>query len=166
MDAIARCLDKMERLLEEGKKGILSNRISIDRDEFMDSITELRLNLPDDIRKAHRIMLDQERLMEDVQRKADQIIEDAEEDAKKRVLSHEIYKQAEEEAADIREEAKAEFKEMRLGAIEHVDKLLEDAEKTLRETMDNLEKQHKIIMDYYHSTMDVLYENREELRNR
>jgi hypothetical protein len=34
----------------------------------------------------------------------------------------------------------------------------------IQETMENMEVQYKIMLDYFRQTIDVLYENRQQLR--
>jgi hypothetical protein len=54
---------------------------------------------------------------------------------------------------------------MRMSSMEYADELLEKAESKIREIMTNLEKQHRAVLDYFTQTIDVLYENRQQLRN-
>jgi vacuolar-type H+-ATPase subunit H len=76
----------MEEILETSKKSMLfSDKVSVDKNKLMEIITELRLNLPDDIRMAQRLLGDHDRVIDDAQNKAKIIIDDAEVEAKKMV---------------------------------------------------------------------------------
>jgi len=166
MDALLFYLAEMEEVLETSKKSMLfSDKISVDKNRLMEIITELRLNLPDDIRMAQRLLGDHDRVIEDAQNKAKIIIEDAEDEAKRMVKEDEIYRRATEEAENIINAAKKDARDMRMSSMEYADEMLEKAENKIREIMGNLEGQHKAILDYFAQTTDVLYENRQQLRN-
>jgi F0F1-type ATP synthase membrane subunit b/b' len=166
MDALLFYLAEMEEVLESSKKSMLfSDKVSVDKNKLMEIITELRLNLPDDIRMAQRLLGDHDRVLEDAQNKAKIIIEDAELEAKKLVRDDEITRRAMAEAEDIKDAAKKEVRDMRMGAMEYIDEILGKAESKIRETMTNLGKQHSIIHEYFAQTVDVLYDNRQQLRN-
>jgi vacuolar-type H+-ATPase subunit H len=165
MDALLFYLAEMEEILETSKKSMLfSDKVSVDKSKLMELITELRLNLPDDIRMAQRLLGDHDKVMDDAQNKAKIIIEDAEIEAKKMVRDDEITRRAHAEAEDIIDAAKKDARDMRMSSLEYADEMLEKAETKIREIMGNLDKQHKTVMEYFAQTVDVLYENRQQLR--
>jgi F0F1-type ATP synthase membrane subunit b/b' len=165
MDALLFHLAEMEEVLEGSKKSLFfSDKVAVDRNKLMEIITELRLNLPEDIRMAQRLLGDHEKVLEDAQVKANIIIEDAEVEAKKRIRDDEITRRAQTEAEDIVDAAKKDARDMRMSSMEYADEILEKAESKLREMMTHLDKQHKTVMDYFNQTVDVLYENRQQLR--
>ena len=164
MDALLDYLDEIEEVLESSKTLPFMGRISVEKSRILDIISEIRLHLPDDIRQAQRILNEHDRIMTDAKHKADGIIAEAEAEAKLMTNSHELFRRASEQAAEIIEEAKKDARELRTGASAYVDEKLEDAEKQMKEYMANMEAQHKRLMTYYSETIDVLYENRQELR--
>jgi len=164
MDALLDYLDEMEDVLENSKKLPLTGKVSIEKARIVDIINEIRLNLPDDIRQAQRILSDHDKIVADAEHKAMGILEAADAEAKMMTNSHELFRRASEQATHIIEEAKKNARDLRAGAAAYVDEKLEDAEKQMKEYMSNMEMQHKRIMDYYTQTVDVLYENRQELR--
>jgi len=166
MDALLYYLAEMEEVLETSKKTMLfSDKVSVDKTKLMELITEMRLNLPDDIRAAQRIMNDHEKVMEDAQQKAAIILENAEIEAKKMVRDDEIVRRAAVEAEKIMDKAKEFDRDMRLSSIEYADGMLEKAELQIKEVMTNLNNQHKAVCDFFNDNIDVLYENRQQLRN-
>ncbi|MCL2500534.1 MAG: hypothetical protein FWE90_09380 [Defluviitaleaceae bacterium] len=165
MDALLFYLAEMEEVLETSKKSmIFSDKVSVDKNKLMEIITELRLNMPDDIRMAQRLLGDHDKVLDDAQNKAKVILEDAEIEAKKMVRDDEITRRAQAEAVDIIDAAKKEVRDMRMGSMEYADEILEKAESKIREIMTNFDKQHKTVMEYFAQTVDVLYENRQQLR--
>ena len=166
MDALLFYLAEMEEILESSKKSMLfSDKVAVDKNRLMEIITELRLNLPDDIRMAQRLLSDHDRVLEDAEQKANVIKEDAEVEAQKLVRDHEITRRATAEAQDIIDKAKKDARDMRMSAMEYADEMLSKAENKIREIMGNLDNQHKAVIDYFTQNVDVLYENRQQLRN-
>ena len=164
MDALLDYLDEIEEVLETSKALPFTGKISVEKARVLDILNEIRLHLPDDIRHAQRILSDHDKILADAEHKAAGIIEAAEAEAKMMTNSHELFKRASEQATECIEEAKKSARELRAGASEYVDQKLESAEKQMKEYMMNMEAQHKRIMAYYTETVDVLYENRQELR--
>ena len=164
MDALLDYLDEIEDVLEHSKKLPLTGKVSVEKARILDIVNEIRLHLPDDIRQAQRILSDHDKILADAEHKALGILEAADAEAKMMTNSHELFRRASEQATHIIEEAKKNARDLRAGAAAYVDEKLEDAEKQMKEYMANLEAQHKRIIDYYTQTIDVLYENRQELR--
>ena len=166
MDALLDYLDEIEEVLESSKSLPFTNKISVEKERIVDILSEIRLNLPDDIRSAQRILNDHDRIVNDANNKAQDIIDSAENEAKIRTGSHEIFRRASESATDMLENAKREAREIRMNAMGYADDMLEQAETQLKEYMTNLETQHKNAMTYYTDLLDVIYANRQQLRGR
>jgi len=166
MDALLDYLDDIEEVLEKSKSLPLIGKISVDKDKILDIINEIRLSLPDDMRIAQRILGDHDKIIEEAKHRAGNMLEDAKMEAKSMTNSHEIFRRASEQAADHMEETKRSAREIRLNAMDYADEILEKAENQIRQTMDNMEQQHRRIMEYYEGIMDIIYENRQQLRGR
>jgi len=166
MDALLDYLDEIEEVLETSKSLPFTNKISVEKDRIVDILSEIRLNLPDDIRAAQRILNDHDRILNDAQNKAQDIIDTAENEAKIRTNNHEIFRRASDQATDKMEGAKKEARDLRLNAMDYADEMLSQAESQLKEYMTNLEAQHKRVMSYYTELIDVIYANRQQLRGR
>ncbi|MGE4215378.1 MAG: hypothetical protein AB7E42_11480, partial [Anaerotignaceae bacterium] len=67
-------------------------------------------------------------------------------------------------SADIIEKSRKSAKEMRIGATEYADEVLAMAESRLKEMMENLRRESINIDDFFSHSLDVIYENRQELR--
>lgn len=164
MESLLDYLDIFEDLLDSGKVVPFSSKISVNREKMYDIINEIRLNIPNEIRQAQKIIEDHDRIINDAKTKAAAILREAENDAKMMTSSHEIYKRATEQASEIMEETKKSSRDMRLNAMDYADEILAKTEAMVKEAMDNLDQQHRIMDDYFGRTVDVLYQNRQELR--
>jgi len=166
MDALLDYLDEIEEVLETSKSLPFTNKISVEKDRVVDILSEIRLNLPEDIRSAQRILGDHDRIVNDAHNKAQDILQAAEAEAKIRANNHEIFRRASDQATEAIEAAKKDARDLRLNAMDYADEMLEKAETQLKEYMTNLESQHKRIMSYYTEMIDVIYTNRQQLRGR
>jgi len=164
MDALLDYLDEIEEVLDSSRRVPLSSNVSVNKSKIVEIITDIRLNLPKDITAAQRIFSDSDKILADANHRAEKIIDQAEAEANMMKNAHEISRRAQEHAAEITEEAKKKARELRHDAAEYVDGKLALAEKQMKAYIANLEEQHKQIIDYFNEMLDVLYENRQELR--
>jgi len=167
VDALLDYLDEIEEVLESSARKVpFTNRVSIEKGHILDIISEIRLNLPDDIRAAQRILSDHDRIVNEAQHKAQDIIDSAETDAKLKTNNHEIFRRASDQATELMENAKRDARDLKLNAMDYADEMLEKAESQIKEYMTNIEAQHKRVMAYYSELIDVIYTNRQQLRGR
>jgi len=166
MDALLDYLDDIEELLEKSRGVPLTGKISVEKEKLLDIVNEIRLSLPDDMRLAQRILADHDKIVDDAKHRAGNLLEDAKMEAKSMTNNHEIFRRASEQAADHMEETKRSAREIRLNAMDYADEILEKAENQIRQTMDNMDQQHRRVMEYYEGIMDIIYENRQQLRGR
>ncbi len=61
-------------------------------------------------------------------------------------------------------EAKKTARDYRLNAMDYANEVIEKTENMIQEAMENLNQQYKITMDYFNQTVQVLYENRQQLK--
>lgn len=164
-------LSKMEDLLESCRGVPFSNKVSVDKHQIYDIIDELRPiiddignDLPNEIKQARRIISDGEKIIGDAKMKSDSILQNAEAESAKLVDEHELVKKASAQAMQLLEESKKTARELRKNAIEYADEILSRAEDAVREAMDQAAMQANATQEFFSSTVDVLYENRKELR--
>ncbi|MDR1540177.1 MAG: ATPase [Clostridiales bacterium] len=164
MESLLDYLDMLEDLLDSSKSMPFSNRVSVDREKIFDIIRDIRLNLPNEIRQAQRIIEEHDKIINDAKIKAASIVKEADGTAKMMTNNHEIFKRATEQATEVIEETKKNARDMRLNAMDYADEILAKTEKIIQEAMTNIDQQHQMINEYFAKTTDVLYSNRQELR--
>lgn len=164
MDSIYDLLDELEDLLDSSKAVPFSNKISVSKEEIFDILGDIRLNLPGEIKQAQRIADNCDKIINDANNKVASIIKDAEERAERLTSDHEITKMAKEQASVILEDARTSARSMRVGAVEYADELLANTEQAIRESLNEFSKQARIVEDFLTKEMDIIYENRQELR--
>ena len=166
MDSLLDYLDQIEDILDASKSVPFSNKVSVEKERIYEVMNEIRLNLPAEIRHAQRIIEDHDKIISDARAKATGVLKEAEEEAKLLTNEHEIFRRANEQAADVIEESKKSARDLRLNAMDYADEILEKTEDMIKETMDNIDEQFRMVNSYLSQTVDVLYENRQSLRGR
>lgn len=130
--------DLLEELIEivtSAKSMPLSSSAIITRDEVLDLLEAVRDELPEELRRARRMLKDHEELLIAAKREAADIISDARVQSERMVQRTEIVRQAEHRAVRIVEDAEAEGRQMRHEAEDYVDQKLAGFEIVLDRTL-------------------------------
>lgn len=124
-----------------------SQKCIIDAERMRDLINEIRLNLPQEIKRAKLIDFDCERIMKEAESKAENIVRRAEERAKVIVSQEEILKEAKQRANDVLAQAQSRAKEMRNAANEYIDNILNQTEVYLSTGLTDVKRTRQAIKD-------------------
>lgn len=142
-----------------------ANKVIVRSDIIDEFISNIRLTLPEEIKRANAIIDDREHMMSIAKDKLAEIEAEAIAKAKAMVDEHEITRQAEEKAAAILERAYKESETIRREAYRYTDELLEKAQKTitalLNQSNNDYNKFEKTLLDQ----LDIIEENRETLKD-
>lgn len=141
-------IDEIEDIVEAGTSVPLTSRVMVNRDELLDIIKEIRIKLPDEIKQASWIKEERQRILDEAQKSASSMLNDAEARLEELVDNEEIVRQAKERAEELIRRAELSAEEIRNGALEYADELLYDTQEKFKEII------------------HVLNENRRELRVR
>ena len=156
--------DELEEILDHSKAVPFSNKVSVDKEEVYDIISEIRMKLPNELKQSKWVIEERNKILIDAQREADEIVKNAEDRMVRMVDDNEVTKRAYEQAAAIIDSAKKTSKEMRLGAMEYAEGVLADAEGKLKELKAVVYSESIKTDDYFAQTLNVLAENIQELR--
>ena len=160
----------------DGCKGTIfaPNKITVDKEEFMELIEELKASTPDEIKALRKIVSNKDAIINDAKKKAQALIDDASARTNQMVSEHEIvqaaYAQSDEvmrlataQAQEILDNATAEANQIKEAAIAYTDELMAEIEKVIAQAMESNEKKYneqQAALDRYYNT---LKENRAEL---
>lgn len=164
MDSVMQLLDEVEEILDNSRAVPFSNRVTIDKEEIYDIISEIRMKLPNELKQSKWVIEERNKILIDAQREADEIVKNAEDRMVRMIDENEVTKKAYEQAAAIIDSAKKTSKEMRLGALDYAESILVDAEGKLKELKEVVYRECKGTDDYFGQTLNVLAENIQELR--
>ena len=95
-------LEELEDMIENGKKSLMSGRVSVDKNELLAVIDELKSILPDEIIQANEYYKDSRELRDSAEHEADTMIAQANKEA------DEIVDKAQSDAEAIIADAKSE----------------------------------------------------------
>lgn len=123
--SVHKILDDLENLLQSSSHIPFSNRLVVEEDELCRLIDALRETLPNEIMEANRILNERKRIMDDVQKEAQTTIEQAQTYVSKLTEENAITQHAQEQAAQIIEEARERAKEYENQAISYAQDVFE-----------------------------------------
>ncbi len=123
--SVHQILDDLENLLQSSTHIPFSNRLVVEEDELCRLIDALRETLPNEIMEANRILNERKRIMDDVQKEAQTTIEQAQTYVSKLTEENSITHHAQEQAAQIIEEAKERAREYENQAVSYAQDVFE-----------------------------------------
>ncbi len=126
-------LEELEDIIESGSSIPFAQKVLVDKKEMLEIIKEIRIKLPDEVKQAQWIKEERQRILAEAQQEADTILEEANNHILSMIDQSEITKQANNRAEEIIAHAQSNAKEMRLGAKDYVDTLLESLQENLVE---------------------------------
>lgn len=139
MDALE-LLEELEDIIDKGASVPFSGRCILERDELLDVLQELKLKLPEDLKQAKWIKEERQRILQEAQAEADEIIKTVEKKAVSMVDENEITKQAIAQGKQIVDRANNEKAQIVSSAYTYADNLLETVEKVVLGTMQEMEQ--------------------------
>lgn len=142
---ILNLLERIEDIIEESSKFPLSNKVMIDKEEILEVINEIRLKLPDEINRASWVAKERQRILNEAQSEADELIEKVKEQQKFLVEDNEITKQAQKYAKQLIEEAEIKANDMKIGAYNYSDEILSKLQEKIREINSIIEQNREVL---------------------
>ena len=128
-------LENIEDILEKSKGVPFSNKVLVDKEEILEIISELRLKLPEELKQAKWIKEERQRILDEAQKEADDIVKEAENRIISMIDEHEITKKAYEKKAEIIETANEMSREISKGTKDYADNVLNGIEVALQEAL-------------------------------
>jgi cell division septum initiation protein DivIVA len=124
-------IDKLDDLVHNAKPVPLTDQVRVDKEEIYDILDQMRATIPEEIKQARWIVKERQEMLAEAKREAERIVKEARERQERLISDEEINKQAERAAEDIIEDARAREREIRLGAEDYADEILNTLEVNL-----------------------------------
>src|SRR6201992_2724363 len=124
-------IDKLDDLVHNAKAVPLADQVRIDREEIYDILDQMRATIPEEIKQARWIVKERQEMLAEAQKEAERILKGARESQGRLGGEEEVTKQAQRAAEDIIEDARAREREIRLGAEDYADEILNTLEVNL-----------------------------------
>ena len=140
MDSVLQLLDELEEVLDSSKAVPFSNKVSVDKEEIYDIISEIRMKLPNELKQSKWVIEERNKILIDAQREADEIVKNAEDRMVRMIDDNEVTKKAYEQANQIIAAAQKNSRELRMGARQYVDSLFADTDAKLTKAQSIIRK--------------------------
>lgn len=139
---ILHLIDRLEELFNDGSSLPFLKKVAIDEDKLLDLIDQLRLSIPDEIKKAQSVLNQKERILAQSQEEANRTVLLAQEQAQKLVEKDVIAQDARRVADELIRKAKEETnlikKEADQYAIDSLDHLEIELSKILAQVRNGM----------------------------
>ena len=136
-------LETLEDILERGKTLPFTEKAVIDKEEFFEIIKEIRLKLPEELKQAKWVKEERERILEQANKEANDVVKEAENRIISMIDEHEITKKAYEQKAEIIEAANEMSREISNGTKEYADNVLQGIEVALEDALKIIQNNRK-----------------------
>ena len=137
---ILELISELEEKIDSSLEIPLIKKAFVNKEELMNLVGDISLQLPDEVRMAKSIAEDRTRILADAQKQADLIIKNAEQKIISMVDEHEITKRANEQANEIIAKAQKNARDIRIGTLDYSDNLLSQLDNTLKAMGESVNK--------------------------
>ncbi|HNW95116.1 MAG TPA: hypothetical protein PKW57_05045 [Anaerolineaceae bacterium] len=117
---ILHLVDRLEELFNNSRPIPLSRSVVVDENAFMDIIDQMRISIPDDIKKSQQIIAQKDRILAQAQEEANRTLALAREKSEKMIEKSDVYLAAQAKAEQITEQARREAGQTQLDADRYV----------------------------------------------
>ena len=124
-------IDKLDDTIHNAKVVPLTDTVRVDKEEVYDILDQMRATIPEEIKQARWIVKERQEMLAEAKREAERVVREAREEQVRHIGEEEIVKQAERQAEEIIEDARAREREIRLGAEDYADDILNTLEVNL-----------------------------------
>lgn len=186
MSRIEQLISEIEEYIDTCKYQALSNtKIIVNKEELEELLVELRLRIPDEIKKYQKIISQQDTIlgeaqaqadamMEEAKKQADSLVARADEQTSEMVNEHEIMQRAYAHANEVVEQANMQAQAIvdqalndantiRQGSIQYTDDMLRSLQTIINHTMEGAKGRFDAFMSSMQSSYDIVSTNRNEL---
>lgn len=163
MSDVLNLIDEMEGYFEECKTMPFSNKVIVDMEVMYEFMTDLRLKLPEEIKRSQRILDEKERIVDEARQEAQVAESRAEARVAELVDDHVIAQKAQEQADAILSKAQYTANEIKAGAFEYVEEIVQQVELAMSDTLEQANHHYAKFENYLSQQIRVMANNREEL---
>ena len=141
-------VDRLEELFNESQSVFLTKNVLVNEERMLDLIDQMRLSIPEEIKKAQRIITQKDIIIAQANEEANRTLALANERADQLTARDEIVQNAEKRATEIIHKAKEETKQIK-----------EEADRYAIESLQKLEIEMTKILSQVRNGIQALQEN-------
>ena len=175
MSRIEQIISEIEEYIDSCKYQPLSNsKILVNKEELEELMVELRLRVPEEIKKYQKIISNQEAILQEARIQADTMVAEATAQTNELVNEHEIMQRAYAQANAIIDDASMqaqniinnavqEANAVRQSSIKYTDDMLGSLQTIINHSMESAQGRFDSYMNSMQSSYDIVSSNRNEL---
>ena len=175
MSRIEQLIGEIEEYIDSCKFQPLSNtKILVNKEELEELLVELRLRIPDEIKKYQKIISNQDAILNEARAQADAMVAEATAQTNELVNEHEIMQKAYAEANRVVEDAQTqaqaiidqavnEANGIRQASINYTDDMLNSLQTIITHSMEGAQSRFDAFISSMQSSYDIVTNNRKEL---
>ena len=172
---IEQLIDNIYEYIESCKpKGFSTSQVIVPKDELYDLLDELRLRVPDEVKRCQKMLVNRDAIIANAQERAEKIIADAKLQAEALVHDSEIMRQAylqanemvsraTQEADGIMQAVNRDAEQIRTGALAYTNDMLAEMERVMSIAYDDTRTKSEALLDSIRQNLEIVSENRREL---
>jgi len=136
---IMHLIDRLEEVIKKSKRLPLSGLRLVDERNIWPLLDQMRISIPDEVRRAERTVREKGRTMAQAHEEAERVVALARSEAAQLTAGHSLVEAAKEQAAAIREQAVREAESVRAGADGYAFDMLCQLEQNLKQSLTVIE---------------------------
>ena len=139
---ILQLIDRLEELFNEGKAIPFTHNVAVDEDRMLDIIDQMRISIPEEVKKAQQLLSQKDRVMAQAQEEANRTLEIARAKADDMVKKDSVAAEAQRRADQIVTQARADAEATRQEADDYVvdslNRLQDEMERLLNQVQNGI----------------------------
>ncbi len=175
MSRIEQLIGEIEEYIDSCKFQPLSTtKILVNKEELEELLVELRLRIPDEVKKYQKIISQEDSILNDARTQADNMISEATSQSQKMIDENEITDQArqyadqivadaQQQAQDIVDAAVADADAIRQSAINYTDDMLRSLQTIIVHALEDCGASFNTLQESLQTNYDIVTSNRSEL---
>lgn len=148
--------------------------VMISKDHLLEKLDELRLRVPDEIKRCQKMIANRDAIladaedksammMEEAKRQVEQLVDENEITQQAYYQANEMIRQATEQANDVVNQANEEAEQIRQGALSYTNDMLQRVEQILTSSYEITKNRSDAMLEALRQNLDIVTANRNEL---
>lgn len=117
---ILHLVDRLEELFNESRPIPLTRSVVVDEDRALEIIDQMRISIPDEVKKSQHVLAQRDRVMAQAQEEANRTLSMAKKKGEESLSQDSIVQAAHERAEQIVDQARADVESVRVDADDYV----------------------------------------------
>lgn len=144
---ILQLIDRLEELFNESKNIPLTRNVMVDEDRMLDIIDQMRIAIPEEVKKAQQLLGQRDRVLAQAQEEANRTLDLARQKADQLVTRDMVVQEAQRRAEQILAQARADAENTRSDADDYVMRSLTQLQAELERISNQVANGVRVVQD-------------------